>query len=219
MRTSANVVSLREPAGPALREGRVVSISGLDAVVRMEDFAIEARVAFSCLVTPRAEDLVLCAASEAGEYFILAIIERPGDQDLAISFPADASVRAEQGALAMFSGEALTLASEDRLTCVSGRAVHKSREALVDFDQLTAKGTDLKANYQNVLVIARMINTMARQAIEKFRSYIRHSEDYDQVKAGQMTRKVDGLYAMDSGNTVMQSRQNTKIDGERIFMG
>ena len=60
---------------------------------------------------------------------------------------------------------------------------------------------------------------MARQVIEKFKSYVRGTEDYDQVNAGQMMRKAKGLYSMDSEQTIMVSRKHTKIDGERIFMG
>ena len=60
---------------------------------------------------------------------------------------------------------------------------------------------------------------MAKQLTERVKNYIRHTEDYDQVNAGQMTRKVDGLYAMDSRHTVMVSKKDTKIDGERIHMG
>ncbi len=39
------------------------------------------------------------------------------------------------------------------------------------------------------------------------------------VKSGQMTRQTDGLYAMDSKHTIMNSKKSTKIDGEKILMG
>jgi len=63
------------------------------------------------------------------------------------------------------------------------------------------------------------MSTMAKQVIDRFKSYIRHSENSDQVKAGQMTREVSGLYSMDSKYTIMVSKRDTKIDGERIHMG
>jgi len=34
-----------------------------------------------------------------------------------------------------------------------------------------------------------------------------------------MSRKVDGLYSMKSDTTLMVSKSDTKIDGERIHMG
>ncbi|MBW1841497.1 MAG: DUF3540 domain-containing protein [Deltaproteobacteria bacterium] len=219
------VVSLMEPTesmefgGEAVRNGRVVSVSGKKAVVEMSGVTLPAHVAFSCLVQPIPGDLVLCTRTETGAHFILGIIERPGKQDMTLSFPADATMLAQEGSLSMVSGESVTLASGDRLNCFSKQAVHKSREAVVDFDELTARGTNLQANFKTIHLISRMVNTMARQVIQKVKNYIRHTEDYDQVKAGQMTRKTDGLYSMDSKHTVMVSRKGTKIDGERIYMG
>jgi len=219
MENLANVVSMVEETEPAVQNAWVVSISGKEAVVRISGITQQAKVAFSCMIQPIPEDLVLCVQNETGAYFILGIIERPGDQNMTLSFPADVTMLAKEGALSMVSGKSMTLASGGQLNCFSEKAVHKSREALVDFDQLTARGTNLAANFTSIFVISRMINTLVRQVIEKVKSYIRHTEDYDQVKAGQMTRNVDGLYSMDSKNTVMVSRKDTKIDGEHIFMG
>jgi len=219
MQESANVISLPGKEKATIQNARVVSVSGKEAEIRLAGRSLAARVAFSCLVQPMPEDLVLCAKDEAGEYYVLSIIDRPGEQDMTIYFPGDAAMVAEDGVLSVAAGKSVNLASGGRLTCFSDQAVHKSREAVVDFDQLTARGENLQANFKSVLLISRMISTMAGQVIEKAKSYIRHTEDYDQVKAGQMTRKVDGLYSMDSKRTVMVSRKETKIDGERIFMG
>ena len=219
------VVPLMEPTEPmefggeAVQNGRVVSVSGKKAVVEMSGVTLPAQMAFSCLVQPIPGDLVLCTQNESGVYYILGIIERPGKQDMMLCFPADATMHAEEGALNMVSGKSVTLVSGNRLNCFSKQAVHKSREAVVDFDELTARGTNLQANFKTIHLISRMVNTMARQVIQKVKNYIRHTEDYDQVKAGQMCRKTDGLYSMDSKHTVMVSRKGTKIDGEQIYMG
>lgn len=219
MKESTNVVSLREDAGSEVQNARVESVSGKEAVIRISGLTLPARVAFSCLIRPMPEDLVLCAKHETGKYYILGIIERPGSQDMVISFPADAAMVARDGAMSMVAGQSVTLVSGDRLSFFSETAIHKSREAVVDYDELTARGTTLRANFNSVFVVGRLISTMAVQAIQKFKNFIRHTEDYDQVKAGQMTRNVDGLYSMDSKHTIMVSKKDTKIDGERIHMG
>jgi hypothetical protein len=216
---SGNVVPLREQTEPEVQNARVVSVSGKEAVIRMSGVTQAAQVAFSCLIQPEPGDLVLCTKHETGAHYILCIIERPGAQNMTLSFPADATMHAEKGALSMVSGKSVTLMAADKLNCFSDQAIHKSREAVVAFDEITANGTSLQANYKTVRLISQMVNTMAKQMIEKVKNYIRHTEDYDQVNAGQMTRKVDGLYAMDSKHTVMVSKKDTKIDGERIHMG
>lgn len=215
--TDTNVTA--EPATASVREARIVSLSGRQALVDIQGTIEEARIAFSCLVQPLPDDMVLCTTTESGMHHILGIIERPGSQNMALSFPADATMVAEEGSVAMVSGKSVTLAAGDTLTCFSNKAIHKSREAVVDYDELTAKGTNLQATYKTVRLISQMITTMARQCIEKMKNYIRHTGEYDQVKAGNMSRKVDGLYSMDSRHTVMISKKDTKIDGERIHMG
>lgn len=84
---------------------------------------------------------------------------------------------------------------------------------------MIARGNCLQADFKTVWVISQMVNTLAKQVISKFKNYIRRTEDYDQVKSGQMTRQVDGLYSLDSKHTVLVSKKDTKIDGERIHMG
>lgn len=214
-----NVVPIREQTEPGVQNAKVVSVSGKEAVIRISGVTHAAKIAFSCLIRPEPGDQILCTKNETGAHYILGIIERPGSRNMTLSFPADATLQAEDGSLQMLSRKSVTMIAGDQLNCFSGQAIHKSREAVVDFDKITANGTSLQANFKTVRLISQMVNTMAKQMIEKVKSYIRHTEDYDQVNAGQMTRKVGGLYSMDSRHTVMVSKKDTKIDGERIHMG
>lgn len=214
-----NVVAIQEKTEPAVQNARVISISGEEIRIQLKEGPHTARTAFSCLIRPEAKDLVLCTQNETGDYYILGIIERQGDPTMRFSLPGSASVEAAEGSIRMVSGGSVTVAAGENLNCFSGRAVHKSREAVVDYEDITARGNTLQASFKAVRLISGMIHTMARQVIEKMRNYIRHTEGYDQVNAGQMTRKADGLYTMSSRHTVMVSKKDTKIDGERIHMG
>ena len=126
---------------------------------------------------------------------------------------------APNGDLGIFTRRSVTLAANEGFNCLSDRVVHKSREAVVDYGEVTANGNVLRANFSTVTIVARTIATMAQQAIERFRTYMRRSEDSDRVSAGSIDRKADGLYSLNSGHTMMLSRHETKIDGDRIFMG
>jgi Protein of unknown function (DUF3540) len=215
----ADVIAINERSGPEVSDARVVSVKGGEVTVRQLGVTRKARVAFSCLVRPAPGDLVLCQETGAGINYILGIVERPGTQDMTLDFPADATLRTDQGSLGVFSGRSVTFVAGDKLNCLSDQAIHKSRQAVVAFDDLTASGSELQASFKTVRLVSRVIHTMAGLLLKKVKSYIRQSEDLDRVSAGQMTRKVDGLYAMDSRYTVMVSKKDTKIDGERIHMG
>ncbi len=215
----SNVIPIRKRTHTPVENARVISVAEKEIVIRLAGATLAARVAFSCLIKPEPGDLVLCTQNENGANFILGIIERPGEQNICLAFPADATILAENGNLSTLSKKSVTLAAGDKLCCFSDQVIHKSREAVVDYDEAVASGTTLQANYKTVRLISQMVNTLAKQVIAKFKNYIRHTEDYDQIKAGQMTRKADGLYSVDSKHTVLVSKKDTKIDGERIHMG
>lgn len=178
----------------------------------------EAKKAFSCLVDPQPDDTVLCVKDENSVFYIMGIIQRPEKQKMDLSFPSDANIVTHNGNLHLHSRNNLTMTSEN-FNCFSKRAIHKSQEAILSCSDVTATGHKIQAKFQTVHLISSLINTTARQVMEKFKAYIRTTEDNDMVKSGHMTRKTDGLYAMDSEHTIMNSKQSTKIDGKKILMG
>lgn len=187
-------------------------------VCRIKDTMIEldhqrtilrGRTAFSCLVTPQLGDLVLCDCIDQDTVFILSVLERPQETATLLQFPGEVVLQAR----------ATTLLCQDAINIFADRTVHKSTTAVIDIAEVIATGQELQASFKRVHLISELINTMARHVVERMKTYLRRTEDHDQLQAGQMTRNVDGLYCMESRHTVMVSRKDTKIDGERIHMG
>jgi len=197
----------------------VVSMSGRDAIVDLDGSRQTASMAFSCLVAPQPGDVVLMSSNNSGDCFILGIIERKGSQDMTLSFPADASMISEQGSLGLFCKDSVMLVAGDKINCLSDEVTHRSRKATVNYEELTATGMDLQASYKTVRFVSQLFSSIAKQVIAKAKNYVRHTEDSDQIKAGQMSRKIDGLYTVESKFSVLVSKEDTKIDGERIHMG
>ena len=151
---------------------------------------------------------MLCAGSDP--VHLLAILERPGPQDLAMAFPGSAVLRSEQS---------LTLSAAEHLICVSGTAIHRSREAVLEYGETVARGQRLQAHFETIHLVGRLFTTLVQNLVHKANAYFRHTEELDQVKAGQLARETTGLYSLDSQYTVLISAKDTKIDGERIHMG
>ncbi|MCP3926251.1 MAG: DUF3540 domain-containing protein [Desulfobacterales bacterium] len=179
---------------------------------------VKAKKAFSCIIEPLPEDIVMCCKNENGLFYILGIIERKKPERMNISLPEHTNIESRKGSMNIFTKESITMASES-LNCFSKRTVHKSKNAVVAIDNITATGDDIQASFKSIRVISKLINTIAKSVIEKFRSYIRDTEGFDKVKAGQLTRQTEGLYSVDSKHTIMNSKEYTKIDGEKILMG
>jgi hypothetical protein len=214
----SKVIPINAKEEPDIQNGVVLSVSSDEIVVNISEERVKAKKAFSCIVAPEPDDTVLCCKNETGVFYILGIIERQHTQNMTLSFPSDANLESEKGNLYIFSKDSVTVASEN-LNCFSKKAVHKSKAAIVSFDDVTATGTQLQASFKTVRLISNLINTMAKQVIDRFKGYVRNTEDNDQVKAGQLTRRAQGLLSMDSKHTIMVSKKSTKIDGDKILMG
>ena len=214
-----NVVTLPLPemASPTVT-GTVAAVSGDSATIAIPGMRVNAKKAFSCFADPLPGDTVICCRDENGRFFILGILERNGTEKLSITYPADTAITSRRGSITIASPKRVTMVSES-LNFLSGEAIHKSASATIAFQDLTATGNTFQARYGTVRLISNLINTMARQVIDRFRGYTRQTEGHDQVKAGQATRSVKGLYSVDSKHTIMVSREVTKIDGEKILMG
>ncbi len=214
-----NVSPIMEPQSLTSHHATVISVTGQSVVIDLAGIPKDACIAFSCLVRPEPNDIVICSQHESGMNYILGIIERPDHSELTLDFPGDTTLKSNSGSLSLLSGKSVNMMAADKISCLSDQVIHKSRNAVVDYNELTAQGESMQASFTNIRVFSHLISTMAKQVIDKFRSYIRHCEESDMVKAGQMTRDVSGLYSMDSKYTVMVSKKDTKIDGERIHMG
>lgn len=219
MKSSAkNIIPIHSNTKPDIMTGSVVSVVSDEININLAGDLKKAKKAFSCIIDPEPDDIIICTENNNGMVFILGIIERPNSKKMNISFPSDAQIQAKKGKLSINSNDNVTIASKD-VNFFSNKVIHKSQEAVVAYDNITANGNELQANYKTVRLISNLINTMAKQVIDRFKGYIRSTEDNDMVKAGQMTRRADGLYSMDSKHTIMNSKKSTKIDGEKILMG
>jgi len=203
------ILPLDQHAETKMMHGQVAEVAGQDLTVVIAGRHYRATAAFSCLVQPQPGDTVLCAGSDQGAWFVLSILERPLSRKTVLEFPGDVVLRAKSA----------SMIAENNLNFFSGREIHKSEAAVVDVKEVTATGETLQATYRSVRLLSQLINTMARHVINRVQTYLRQTEDHDQVKAGQLTRTVEGLYCMDSKHTVMVSKKDTRIDGERIHMG
>ena len=202
--------SLHECVVSAVRSGKIQ--------VKRDGAIRQATAAFSCLVTPESGDLVMCSENAQGCLYILSILERPTSQKMCLSFPADTNIQLKQGKLNIHAPDHINVAS-DKLHCFSKKALHVSEDAVISYENVTAQGKDLQANYSTIRLISKLINTIAGQMINRFKGYVRSTEDHDMVKATQLTRTATHLHSLDGEHTLIKSKQCTKIDGEKILMG
>lgn len=216
---SSTLIKLKQPETAVVYTARVLSVSDKYCQIDLSGTQYSAQIVFSCLVKPIKDDMVLCVLSADGDYYVTAVVEREASQAMTVSFPEDVTMQSASGSMKFMSSDSITMAASKNFNCLSDEALHKSNTAVVNYDRLTASGSDLQSSYSSMRIFSNFIHTMSRQMLQKFKNYIRHTEESDQTKAGNMTRQVKGLYSMDSEHTILVSKKDTKIDGERIHMG
>ena len=202
----------------AIRKAEVTSVT--DELFMLDDdtYHFEAIAAFSCLVKPIPGDIVLYAATGENENVIVSIVKRTHDEPVTVEFPQNANIRSRSGSLSFSSADSVSMSSK-KINMMSETMIQKSDESYLSVRELTAYGEKLNANFSRIAVLSNFVSTMAKQVINKCVTYMRHSESFDQVKAENMTRSTNGLYSMNSEQTVMKSKKDTKIDAERIHLG
>lgn len=211
-KSAENIVSITPTAtfsNSANMSGRIINIQDGLIQIQYANQLISAEKAFSCLVEPRINDTVLFSQDQFEQAYVIAILAREEESSMTLKFAPSTTLASEKS---------LTLNSV-QITQVSQKSLQKTGEATIDFQQGLIKGDKLHSHIRHIHSISDLISTMAKQAIQKFNTYVRKSDSSDQVQAAQMGRKVDGLYTMNSKHTVMVSQKDTKIDGEHIHMG
>lgn len=216
---SSKIVPLQQPESAVVYTATVLSVSNNYCEIDLAGTHYPAKVVFSCLVQPVKNDIVMCVLSAIGDYYVTGIVEREASQSMTVSFPEDVTVQSLTGSMSFLSSDSVTMSATNNFNCISGQVLHKSNTAVVNYDRLTASGTDLQSSYSSIRIFSDLITTISKQVLQKFVNYIRHTEQNDQTKAGNMTRQVKGLYSMDSQHTILVSKKDTKIDGEHIHMG
>ena len=186
--------------------------------INLADVCYRAQIIYSCLIKPAVGDIVMCVLNEEGDYYVSGIVDRKSTQSMVLNFTDDVTL-SSSGAINIHSSDSVTLSASESINCLSKKVLHKSDSAVVNYQGLILSGAVVLASYTTIRVFSQMINTISNQVMQKFKNYIRSTDELDQVKAQNMTRRVDGLYSMSSDNTVMLSKKDIKIDAEHIHMG
>jgi hypothetical protein len=203
-----NIVPI-SPSSANNVSGRIIKIQDGHIQIDHDSQLINAQKAFSCLVEPQVNDIVLFSQDQHQQVYVIAILKRDEDSSMNLQLAPNTTLA---------SSKTLTLHS-DHINQLSQKSLQKTGEATIDFQQGLIKGEKLHSHIRHIHSISDLISTMAKQAIQKFNTYVRKTDTSDQVQAAQMGRKVDGLYTMNSKHTIMVSQKDTKIDGEHIHMG
>jgi len=175
--------------------------------------------AFSCLVKPSVDDVVLFSIDARQQCHILSILERPQANDTRLEFPGDVTIGSANGQLNMHAKHGINMVSKQDISQVAESYTLAAKKALLSTDEMTAVGSTLVARIKNVRSFAERIETVATHWLQKLTNSFRHVEGVDQLKTRDAIHTVRNLYSMRSHQAVMLAKKDIRMDAERIHMG
>ena len=213
-----NITPINETGEFQLRSGRIETAGELYRIV-CDNRHYSADRAFSCLLEPRVDDIVLFCIDSWQHCHILSIIERPHANDAKLAFPGDVTFSADQGKLDIEARTGLNLVSRRELNQVAESFSVVSRKGLISIDDLTAIGSSLIGRIKRIQTYADRLETVAGHCLQKLKNSIRLVDGVDQLRAGNVMHEVGNLFSLRSKQSVMLAKKDIRMDAERIHMG
>jgi hypothetical protein len=211
-RTEANPVVFQECA-------RVVQAQGRQCRLQSAGSVYDARQAVSCLLTPKVGDRVLAAIDETGQAYVLAILEREDNTDQQIDLQGEVRLNVCRGRLKITSQEGMDLASAGDIRTISEDLEFNAVKGRVNIQDGTYQGSVLSASVGKIKWLADRVDSMVERLTQRVKRLYRTVDEFEQVRAGRMDYQVEKLLSFSSQYTVMTSKEDVKVDAERIHIG
>jgi len=216
---------------PGLMAGRVLLRQGEHYAVALEQPNSErggglrgrvagerrARRAASCLLVPEPGDRVLLALEP--EPFIVAVLERGGEQPAALRLDGDVRLEVPSGKLDIAASEGVRLRSDRAISLLSRALRIESGSGELLFGRLEAVASATRAHIGKLSLVADTCDVVAERIAQRAKRAYRFVEELDQLRARYLDHRADDLLQLKGKNTVLTAREVTKIDGEQIHVG
>jgi hypothetical protein len=201
-----------------LEYGTVKLAEGDAFRVAAESGAVTAKRSFSCLVEPLSGDTVLVSRAASGCY-ILAILERHGDQHACLAFKGDADLRVKQGRLRVAAQEGIDLVTAKDTALVSPELSVNSVQAEVSIQHLSFFGAFLQGQIAKIKLIGQTCDSVFERVSQRAKRSYRWVEELEQLTAGQLSYLVKKLMSLRGKYSVLTAQEDVRIDGNKILMG
>ena len=205
-----NLARKHEVAAPQLEYGQVVAV---DDVVSVSTSLgeLQAQKAVSCLVSPEVGDSILLSVDSQGAAWILSVLTRAGETPTALEVEGDTTLRVKGGSL--------TVASDEELNCISGKAALHSGDVEVSAGTVSLTSRLFTSNVERVKRVAGTVDDISREFTRRVVNYFRFTREHEDCQAESRRQLVDETLTIQSKNAMIVSEEHVKIDGEMIHMG
>lgn len=199
--------------------GTVLRVEDDRVLVQGPAGELRCRRAVSCVVDPRADDLVLVAGLANGDVYVLAVLERPGDQAAVWSAPGAVTLATPDGAVTVAARDGVNVVTPATLRVTSDAVSLTARTGDLAVQALAYAGALVAADLDELKLTARRVDTVAERLSQRLKRAYRTVTEIDQLRAEQgdwSFKKTLGLHA---ANVIATAKELVKVDGDQIHLG
>ncbi len=222
--------------------GTILRSEGPFFVVRTDHGDLRCRRAVSCLVEPKVDDFVLCAArsdaelnkdgalaaprlvqsrvvAEPAAAYVLAVLERENTETTTLTADGNLDIKLSSGKLRMASSEGIDLVSSKHVQVGAAHfGVHATTAKLVAQEMLVF-GAHALGEIAAIRLKGGIMDKVFERVSERVQRSFRRVEEIDQLKAKQIDYVAEETMSMRSENMVATAKELVKVDGEQIHFG
>lgn len=207
-----SIRSIRQPAAlEGLEEATVKSVSGSAVLVSSSRGVERATQAVSCLVKPCAGDTVLLSRIAPSRLYVLAILERTAEngQDVALEFKGSVSISSEDE---VAIGSKRTRLSGQQLD-LTGRDVSVAAKTFQSFSD----STQFSGN--RIRMVSQTLDVVTDRLSRHVKALFSMVTGHEIRKSQHVTEQVTDSRYEQSKNTIIDVRNDLKMNADRIHMG
>lgn len=194
------------------RRGELFQTTGCVVEVKDGKFAVEtdegllwAARAVSCLVAPETNDLVALMGGQAEALFVVAVLDRSSSSDARIAPDGNLTFDLRAGHFSVQASEGVNLVSSARVAVAARKVEVRSRQGEFVID--------------TIRVVGNAVDSLLDRLSQKVRVSLRHVEEVDLVRAGQIDYSSRGLTRLHGEDVAMTASGLVKAQGSQIHLG
>jgi hypothetical protein len=180
---------------------------------------VRAERAAGCLLEPAVDDLVLICRDEEGRGFILSVLKRrEGEGKSSLCLPGDTVLDIKEGTLTV-SAERVELWGRRQLSASAPAVEIKAVKGTALLGELSFLAGTLRGSIGKIMTKIGSMETAVERLIQKVKRCYRDVEDFEETRIGRVRYLVKGMFSLQAKNTVIESEEAVRIDGDKIYLG
>ena len=180
-------------------------------MVECEGRGWHCRRAASCLLTPALGDNVLVAGC-GHQLWAIAVLERAEPQSAArLCVTGDLQIETPSGSLSLHSAQALKLSGDAMTLQANSGDCH--------VDKMKYSGEELSAFVSISRPVGKRCESLWHSVSQISHSLFRKVRQTEHVRAGQLDYQAEDYARIHARNTLITSKDITKLDSEQIHVG